>query len=127
MVMFRSGFALRRRWFLLLTLLAFALALSTGGILWHRVEMSSVVAIQTQVDAMKPLMSGIRLFMIALVAVAWPFVTGNLQRGGWINKAQATQMLVLRWRSVTWLVVIELVLGHNLLGQVLALLQGSRV
>ncbi len=126
MVMFRSGFALRRRWFLLLTLLAFALALSTGGILWYAVEISSVVAIQTQVDAMKPLMSGIRLFMIALVAIAWPFVTGSFHRGGWINKAQATRMTTLRWRSVTWLVVIELVLGQNLLGQVLAVLQGSR-
>ncbi len=33
---------------------------------------------------------------------------------------------LLRWRIVTWLVVIELVLGQNLLGQVLAVLQGSR-
>ena len=127
MVMFRSGFAVRRCWFLLLTLLAFALTLSTGGILWHRVEISSVVAIQTQVDAMKPLMSGMRLFMIALVAIAWPFVTGSLHRGGWINKAQAIRMTTLRWRSVTWLIVIELVLGQNLFGQVLAVLQGSRV
>ena len=127
MVMFRSEFALHRRWSLLLTLLAFALALGTGGILWHSVEISSIGEMQARVDAMKPIMSGVRLFMIALVAVAWPFVTGSLHRWGRIDKAQATRMSALRWRIVTWLVVIELVLGQKLLGQLLALLQGIRV
>ena len=126
MAVFHNGSALQRRWFLLLTLLAFALALVAGGILWHSVETSSVSQIQTQVDAMKPVFSGIRLFLIALVAMAWPFVTNNLHRWGRIDKAQVTTMLALRWRIVTWLVVIELVLGQNLIGQVLALLQGSR-
>ena len=116
---------MRRRWFFLLTLLAFALALFAGGILWHSVETSSVNEIQARVDAMKPVFTGIRLFLIALVAVAWPFVTNNLHRWGRIDKAQAITMLALHWRIVTWLVVIELVLGQNLLGQVLALLQGS--
>ena len=127
MAVFHNGRALHRRWFLLLTLLAFALALLAGGILWHSAETSSVNDIQTRVDAMKPFFTGIRLFLIAMVAVAWPFVTSNLQRWGRIDEVQATTMLALRWRIVTWLVVIEGVLGQNLLGQVLALLQGSRV
>ena len=127
MAVFHSGFVMRRRWFLLLTLLAFALALVAGGILWHSVETSSVVAMQTRIDALKPIFTGIRLFLITLVAVVWPFVTSNLHRWGRIDKAQATTLLALRWRIVTWLVVIELVLGQNLLGQILAMLQGSRV
>jgi|GEM_PF-325832 len=127
MAVFHSVLVLRRRWFFLLTLLALALALVAGGILWHSVETSSVSEIQTQVDAMKPVFTGIRLFLITLVAVVWPFVTSNLHRWGRINEVQATTMLALRWRIVTWLVVIELVLGQNLLGQVLAMLQGSRV
>ena len=126
MAVFHNGRALRRRWLLLLTLLAFVLALVAGGILWHSVETSSVVVMQTRVDAMKPVFTGIRLFLIALVAVVWPFVTSNLHRWGRIDEAQATTMLALRWRIVAWLVVIELVLGQNLLGQVLAMLQGSR-
>ena len=125
MAVFHSGLV-RRRWFFLLTLLAFALVLGMGGILWHSVETSSVSEIQTRVDAMKPVFTGIRLFLITLVAVAWPFVTSVLHRWGRINEAQATKMLALRWRIVTWLVVIEGVLGQNLLGQVLAVLQGSR-
>ena len=114
-----------RRWFFLLTVIAFTLALVAGGILWHSVETSSVSAMQAQVDSVKPILTGIRLFLIALVAVAWPFVTSSLCRWGRIDKAQATTMFALRWRIVTWLVVIELVLGQNLLGQVLAILQRS--
>ena len=126
MAVFHNGRALHRRWFLLLTLLAFALALVAGGILWHSVETSSVSEIQTRVDALKPTFTGLRLFLIALVAVAWPFVTSVLHRWGRINEAQATTMRAQRWRIVTWLVVIEGVLGQNLLGQVLVMLQGSR-
>ena len=126
MAVFHNGRALRRRGFFLLTLLAFALALVVGGILWHSIETSSVSEIQTRVDAMKPVFTGIRLFMIALVAMVWPFVTSRLHRWGRIDEVQAATMLALRWRIVIWLVVIELVLGQNLLGQVLAVLQGSR-
>jgi Flp pilus assembly pilin Flp len=127
MAVFHSGHVVRRRWFLLLTSLAFVLALVVGGGLWHSVETSSVSEIQTLVDALKPTFTGIRLFLIALVAVAWSFVTSILHRWGRINEAQVTTMLALRWRIVTWLVVIEGVLGQNLLGQVLSVLQGSRV
>ncbi len=126
MVVFHSGLVLRRCWFFLLTLLAVALALSTSGILWHSVGTSSVSEIQTRVDAMKPVFTGSRLFLIALVAMAWPLLTSSLHCWGRIDEAQQDTLANLRWRIVTWLVVIELVLGQNLLGQVLAVLQGSR-
>ncbi len=126
MAAFHNGVTLRRRWFFLMTLLAFVLALVTGGILWHSVATSSVVAIQTRVDAFKPVFTEIRLIVIALVAIAWPLVINNLHRWGRINDAEATTLLASRWRIVTWLVVVELMLGQNLLGQVVAVLQGSR-
>ena len=124
--MFHSRLVVRRRWFLLMALLTFVLTLVTGGVLWHLVETSSVSEIQTQVDAMKPVFTGFRLFLIALVAAAWPFVTSGLRHWGRLDELQATTLLALRWRVVTWLVVIELVLGQNLLGQVLTVLQESR-
>jgi hypothetical protein len=126
MAVFHNGFVVCRRWFLLLSLLAFVLALGTGGILWYSVETSSISEIQTRVDAMKPVFTGFRLFLIALVALAWPYLTSGLQRLGQIDGEQATTLLALRWRIVTWLVLIELVLGQNLLGQVLAFLQEGR-
>ena len=126
MAVFHSGIVVRRYWFLLLTLLAFVLALGTGGILWHSVETSSISEIQTRVGAMRPVFTGIRLFLIAVVAMAWPFLVDILHRWGRIDEMQASTMRALRWRIVTWLVVIELVLGQNLLGQVFTVLQGSR-
>ena len=127
MAVFHNGRALHRRWFLLLTLLEFALALVAGGILWHSVDTSSVVVMQTRIDDLKSVFTGFRLLLIALVAMAWPFVTNNLHRWGRIDESQAIIMLALRWRIMTWLMVIELVLGQNLLGQVLTVLPGSRV
>jgi hypothetical protein len=126
MAVFRSGIVVRRYWFLLLTLLAFVLAVGTGGILWYSVEMSSISEIQSRVDAMKPVFAGSRLFLIAVMAMAWPFLVNGLHRWGRIDAVQASTMRALRWRIVTWLVLIELVLGQNLLGQVFTVLQGSR-
>ena len=124
--MCRNGVIMRRRWFLLLTLLALTLALGAGGLLWQAVETSSVSALQTRVAALKPVFTGIRLVLIASVALAWPVVTQRLHRAGRIDAAQASTLRALRWRLVTWLVVIEVVLGQNLFGQVFTLLQGSR-
>ena len=124
--MFRNRLVLRRRWFLRMTLLAGALALGTGGILWYSVEASSVSGVQTRVAALKPVFTGARLFVIAVVATTWPFLVSRLHRWGQLDEMRVTALLALRWRIVTWLILIELILGQNLLGQMLAVLQGSR-
>ena len=126
MAVSNNGFTLRRRWFFLLTLLALGLALGAGVILWHSVETTSVVVVQTRIDAFKPLLTGIRLSLIGLVAIAWPWLVNALHRWGRIDGTQAANLIAVRWRIAIWFVVIELILGQNLLGQVLALLQGSR-
>ena len=125
MAVSNNGFALRRRWFFLLTLLAFGLALGAGTILWHSVETSSVVAVQTRIDALEPLLTGIRVSLIALLAIGWPWIVNALQRWGRLDETRAGNLLAVRWRILTWLLVIELVLGQNLLGQALSVLQGS--
>lgn len=125
MAAFRNGFAMRRRWFVLLTLLAFGLAMGIGALLWHPVQTTSVVAVQTRIEVMKPVFTAIRLLVIGLVAMSWPAVTRTLHRWGRVDEGGAARLLSLRWRIVTWLVVIELLLGQNLLGQYLAALQGA--
>ena len=127
MVVSHKGITLRRRWFFLLTLLACGLTLGVGAILWYSVETTSVVAVQTQIEGLKPVLTGFRLALIALVAIAWPWFTKALHSWGRLDETQATNLLAIRWRIVTWLFVIELVLGQNLIGQVLFVLQGSRV
>ncbi len=125
MAVFRNGRGMRRRWFVLLTLLTFGLALGIGALLWNAVQTSSVVAIQTRIEVLKPIFSAIRLLVIGLVALSWPAVTRMLHRWGRLDDAGAARLLALRWRVVTWLGVIELMLGQNLLGLFLAALQGA--
>jgi len=121
----RNRFARRRRWFVLLTLLAFGLALGIGAFLWQSVQTSSVTALQTRIEVMKPAFTTIRLLLIGLVALSWPAITRGLHRWGRVDEAGGTRLLSMRWRIVTWMVVIELVLGHNLQNRFLTALQGA--
>jgi hypothetical protein len=125
MAAFRNGLAMRRRWFVLLTLLAFGLALGIGAFLWQSVQTSSVAAIQTRVEVMKPVFTTIRFLVIGLVALSWPIITRGLHRSRRVDEAGAARLLSLRWRIVVWLIVIELMLGQNLLGRFLTTLQGT--
>jgi len=125
MAAFRNGFPMRRRWFVLLTLLAFTLALGIGAFLWNAMQTSSVVVIQGRIEMMKPVFTAIRLLVIGLVALSWPAITRTLHRWGRVDEGEAARLLSLRWRIVTWLVVIELLLGQNLLGRFLAALHGA--
>lgn len=121
----RNWFAMRRRWFVMLTLLAFGLALGIGAFLWHSVQTSSVAAIQTRIDVLKPVLTTIRFLLIGMVALSWPVLTQGIHRWGRVDEAGAARLLSLRWRIVTWLVVIELMLGQNLLGRFMSALQGA--
>mgnify|MGYP001818738719 CR=1 FL=1 len=125
MAVYLSGLAMRRRWFVLLTLLACGLVLGIGTFLWHAVQTASVIAIQTRVEMMKPTFTVIRFLVIGLVALSWPAVTRALHRWGRVDETGSAQLLSLRWRVVTWHVVMELMLGQNLLGRFLATLQGT--
>ena len=125
MAAFHNRSAMRRRWFVMLTLLAFGLALGIGALLWQSVQTSSVVAIQTRIDVMKPAFTTIRFLLIGLVTLSWPAITRGLHRWGRVDEAGAARLLSLRWRIVTWLIVIELMLGQNLLSRFMSALQGA--
>ncbi|HEY9198626.1 MAG TPA: hypothetical protein VIR60_04600 [Gammaproteobacteria bacterium] len=109
----------------MLTLLAFGLALGIGAFLWHEVQTSLVAAIQTRIDVLKPVLTIIRFLLIGTVALSWPAITRGIHRWGRVDEAGASRLLSLRWRIVTWLVVIELMLGQNLLGRFMSALQGA--
>jgi hypothetical protein len=89
------------------------------------VQTSSVVALQTRIEVMKPVVTAIRLLLIGVVALAWPAMTRALHRWGRVDEAGVGRLSSLRWRVVTWLVVIELLLGQNLLGRFMFALQGA--
>ena len=115
---------MRRRWFWLLSLLAFGLALGLGGLLWQSVQTEAVIVVQDRVESLKPIFTTIRWLLIGLVAATWPAILRLLKQWGRLDEAGRAHWLSLRWRIVTWLILIELLLGQNLLGRFFSAWQG---
>ena len=116
----------RRRWTLTLTLLAMTLALVVGGLLWHSAETASISALQGQVTAMTPWLASLRFSVIVLVALLWPALLAAWHRCGGISDPRRSVLLAARWRIVAWLLLLEIVVGQNLLGQLISAVQGAR-
>jgi len=95
--------------------------------MWHATQTYSVMALQIRIEALKPVLSTLRFALIGLIALSCPAVTRNLHRWGRLDEPGRARLLSLRWRIVTWLVVLELMLGQNLLGRFLVALQGAGV
>ena len=119
--------AMRRRGFLGLSLLAVALTIGVGVLLWQAVELSSVSQVSAQIDRVKPFASAVRLALIGAVAALWPKLAHLAYRYGRIDEARRDDLLAQRWRVVGWLLVIELVLGQDLLGRFFAVTTGPMV
>ena len=60
-----------------------------------------------------------------LIAIAWPLVISIIQQRRHFSSENAAALKSLRWRIVMWLIVIELLLGQNLISQMLGLLQAD--
>ena len=108
-----------------LSVLAVVLAAGIGVLLWQAVELSSMAQVAARVDELKPIARGIRLALIGLVAALWPWLIGLANRAGRIGEQQRDDLLAQRWRLLGWLLVIELVLGQDLLGRFFAAITGA--
>ena len=109
-----NGTGLRRRWFLTLSLVAAAAVIVLGVVLWQAVELSSLAAVSERVDRLRPFLGGVRLVLIGVLAVVWPWLSSLTLRAA--DEATRARWMALRWRIVGWLLVIELIIGQNLLG-----------
>ena len=118
---------MRRLGLLGLTALAVVLTIGVGLLLWQAVELSDMSQVSAQIDQIKPFASGIRLALIGLLAALWPRLIHLAHRSGRVEDSQQSNLLALRWRLVGWLLVIELVLGQNLLGRIFAVTTGPIV
>ena len=107
-----------------LSVLVVVLAAGIGVLLWQAVELSSMAQVAARVDELKPIARGIRLALIGLVAALWPWLIGLANRAGRIGEQQRDDLLAQRWRLLGWLLVIELVLGQDLLGRFFAAATG---
>ena len=116
-----------RRWFLRLTMLTIVLALTIGTVLMYALKISSVVAVQSSIDSYKPFLTGLRLMGIGLIAYAWPKLIQYAQQSGRVSTERGRQLLTQRWRLVGWLLIIELLLGQNLVGRLLTAMDWAGV
>ena len=120
-----KSMAVPRSGLLGLSVLAVVVAAGIGVLLWQAVERSSIAQVVARVDELKPIATGIRLALTGLVAALWPYLIGLAHWAGHIGEEQRDDLLAQRWRLVGWLVVIELVLGQELLGRFLVATTGA--
>ena len=114
MVVFQNSVMYKRRWFLRFSLLAVVLALIIGVVLTNAIQSSTVAAVQSSINSYSLVLAGLRLAVIGLIALVWPKLIHIAERSQRISEDAAAQLKSLRWRIVGWLLVIELLLGQNL-------------
>ena len=122
-----SGSGLCRRWFFTLSLLAGLAIIGVAMLLWQVVEIYSLTAVSASVTQASVYLGGFRLALIGLLAILWPRLPARWQRAGIDDYATRARWMSLRWRVVGWLLVIELVIGQNLIGRCFALTTGPTV
>ncbi|KGD66128.1 membrane protein [Alcanivorax nanhaiticus] len=112
----------RRKSFLLFTTVAVLLTALAGYLLMHRLQTDSVQSIQQSIDAWRTTLTVIRWVAIAAVALGWNHLVAWLADATILSRAKATRLTGLRWRAVTWLVLLELVLGQGVLVNAIGLM-----
>ena len=112
----------RRKNFLLFTTMAVLLTALVGYLLMHRLQTNSVQSVQQSIDAWRTTLTAMRWTVIAVIAFGWNHLVDWLADAEILGRAKATRLTVLRWRAVTWLVLLELVLGHGVLVNAIGLM-----
>lgn len=121
----RSGAGLRGRWFCILSVVAALAVIAVGLLLWQAMALSSLTTVSEVVTEAGPFLSGLRLALIGMLAVVWPRLASLAQSAGVDPPVNGARWMALRWRVAAWLLVIELILGQNLLGRFFHLTVGS--
>lgn len=100
-----------------LTILAGIVAAAVGMLLYQEITATSFADVSVQVNAYRGPASVIRLLGIGLLCATWPSL---IKRKFAERDPRLQQWQALRWRVVLWLLLMELTLGQNLLGRILA-------
>jgi hypothetical protein len=93
----------------------------------HRLQTASVQSIQQSIDTWRLSLTLCRWSVIALVTFGWNAGVEYFAKIGKINFTQTNQLQRFRWRAVTWLVILELVLGQGIVVKFLGMTAGPIV
>lgn len=121
-----SNIRARRKGFLLCTTAAVLLTAGVGYLLMIRLQTDSVQSIQQSFDRWRITLTLSRWAVIALVAFSWRYTVQRFAAASKISSDQAEHLHGMRWRAVTWLILLELVLGQGMVMKFLALLTGTK-
>ncbi len=113
---------IRRRWSIGLSIVALGVIFAVGAILWHVVENSSLATVSKQIEQLKPFANTLRFLLIGTLALLWPRLISWVHLHKRINATEKSRLLAIRWRMIAWLLIIELMVGQNLLNRFIQLL-----
>ncbi len=120
-----SNIRTRRKGFLLCTTVAALLTAGVGYVLMHRLQTESIESIQQTMNTWRVALTLMRWGVIAIVVFSWRHVVQHFSASGKLSSVQAEYLAGLRWRAVTWLILLELVLGQGMVVKFLDLLAGT--
>lgn len=115
----------RYKGFLLCTAVAVVLTARVGYLLMYRLQTDSVQSIQQSFDSWRITLTLCRWTVIALVAFGWHNAIRRFTAVGKMSSVQAEHLHGMWWRAVTWLILLELVLGQGMVVKFLEHLTGT--
>ena len=115
-VVYGRGQRGKRRWARRLTVIAILSSMILGIVLWQSLPLSALDSTASRMSELKNKASVVRLFIIAALFLAWPSV---VRLGTRFFGPSASRLQSARTRVCGWLLVIELLVGQNLLGRAL--------
>ena len=125
MAVLKSKTVSKRRWFLRLCVLTIASAIVIGAVLMVTLKSTSLESLHSRIDDYRINMTMARLSLIGLIALIWPRLVQSAELTGAIGIERSTELKELRWRIVAWLLLIELLLGQNLIWRLLQTMDGG--
>lgn len=93
-----------------------------GYLLMHRLQTNSVQSVQQSIDAWRTTLTAMRWTVIAVIAFGWNHLVAWLADAKILSQAKANRLTGFRWRAVTLLVLLELVLGQGVLVNAIGLM-----
>lgn len=102
--------------------MAVLLTALVGYLLMHRLQTDSVQSVQQSIDTWRTALTAMRWIVIAVVALGWNHLVGWLADAKILSRAKANRLTGLRLRVVTWLVLLEWVLGQGVWVNVIGLM-----
>lgn len=116
---------MKRRWFLRLSALALLAAVVAAGVLLMTLKHTNLQALRHTIENYRYAGMAIRWGGIAFIALIWPSLVKASEKIGHISRERSADLTAQRWRITTWLIVIELLVGQNLISAVWPTPSGS--